>query len=408
MTSPTTNVPGIQWTPTGAVIPQESAVLAGVQADVNAAFGGNLNPALNTPQGQLASSEAAVIQDKNADWAYLLSQIDPDTAADFFQDAIGRIYFQNRIAGTSSVAQCLCVGQFNTVITQGSQAQDTNGNFWVCQQTGTIPIGGSITLPFAAVVLGPTPIPAGIITIIVSGITGWDAISNPADGVVGSNVESRAAFEYRRQQTVSKNAHGSPPAILAAVFDVTGVIDAFVFENFTNATINQGSTAYPVVAHSVYIAAVGGAPDDIGQAIFSKKDPGCNMNGNTAVEIEDDSYASNPPTYTYSYNIPTFTPFVFAVQIQNAANLPANIVTLVQNAIVASFTGADGSARARINSIVLAGKYYTAVAAIGPTVNCVSILLNIKSVGDPTLNNVTLGIDQFPTLQASDVAVTLV
>jgi uncharacterized protein (UPF0254 family) len=95
------------------------------------------------------------------------------------------------------------------------------------------------------------------------------------------------------------------------------------------------------------------------------------------------------------------------VQIQNSANLPANIVTLVQNAIVASFTGADGSARARINSTVLAGKFYVAVAGIGPTVNCISILLNIKP-GSPTLNNITVGIDQFPTLQPSDVSVSLV
>lgn len=401
----TTNVPDIQWLPTGAVAPQESAVLAGTQADINSAFGGNLNPALNTPQGQLASSNAAIIQDKNAAILYVVSQMDPDTAADAFQDAIGRIYFMDRIAGTPSTVQCLCVGAFNTTITAGSQVQDTNGNFWVCQQTGTIPIGGSITLPFAAVNLGPTAIPAGIITIIVTGITGWDAVSNPLAGAVGSNVESRAAFEYRRQQSVAANAHGSVVAIQAAVADVTGVIDSFVVENFTNATVNIGATAYPVVAHSVYVAAVGGAPVDIGAAIFSKKDPGCNMNGNTTVIITDPSYVSNPPTYNYAYNIPTNTAFKFAVQIQNNANLPANIITLVKNAIVASFTGADGSQRARINSTVLAGKFYGPVALIGPTVNCISILLGLST---PTLNSVTLGIDQFPTLQPSDVAVTLV
>lgn len=401
----TTNVPDIQWTPTGIVVPQESAVLAGTQADINAAFDGNLNPALNTPQGQLASSNAAIIQDKNAAIAYVVSQMDPDTAADAFQDAIGRIYFMEREAGTPSTVQCLCVGAFNTPITAGAQVRDTNGNFWVCQQTGTIPIGGSITLPFAAVNLGPTAIPAGIITIIVTGITGWDAVSNPLAGAVGSNVESRAAFEHRRQQSVAANAHGSVVAIQAAVADVTGVIDSFVIENFTNATVNTGATAYPVVAHSVYVAVTGGAPADIGAAIFSKKDPGCNMNGNTTVIITDPSYASNPPTYNYAYNIPTNTAFKFAVQIQNNANLPANIVTLVQNAIVASFTGADGSQRARINSTVLAGKFYGPVALIGPTVNCISILLGLST---PTLNSVTLGIDQFPTLQASDVAVSLV
>ena len=57
----TTNVPAIQFTTAGIVVPEESAILTGVQEDINAAFGGNLNfTNLNTPQGQLASSWAAV------------------------------------------------------------------------------------------------------------------------------------------------------------------------------------------------------------------------------------------------------------------------------------------------------------------------------------------------------------
>lgn len=406
MTAPTTNVPDIQWLPTGISVPQESAVLAGTQQDINAAFGGNLNPALNTPQGQLASSEAAVVQDKNAAIAYVTNQMNPDVADGAFQDAIGRIYFLNREPGTSSTAQCLCVGDFNTTINAGAQAQDTNGNFWVCLQTGTIPIGGSITLPFAAVNQGPTPIPAGIITIIVTGVTGWDSISNPLAGAVGSNVESRAAFEFRRQQSVAANSNGSPQAILGAVLGVKNIINAFVYENFTGNTVNFGTTAYPVVAHSVYVGAVGGTPTDIAQAMLGKKNPGCNMNGNTTVTITDTANTGNPQ-YTYAFNIATNTALAYTVQIQNGSSLPANIIPLVQAAVVAQLTGANGALPAGMNSTILAGSYYAPIAAIGPTVNCVSIQLKIKSGG--TLgNSLTMGIDQFPTLQLADVTVDLV
>lgn len=406
MTTPTTNVPDIQWLPTGILVPQESAVLAGVQQDINAAFGGNLNPALNTPQGQLASSEAAVIQDKNDAIAYVVSQMNPDVSAGAFQDAIARLYFLNREPGTSSTAQCVCVGDFNTTINAGAQARDTNGNFWVCTQTGTIPIGGSITLPFAAVNLGPTPIPEGIITIIVTGIAGWDAISNPDAGAVGSNVESQAAFEFRRVQSVAANAHGSPQAILGAVLGVPNIIDAFVYENFTNATVNVGTTAYPVVAHSVYVGAVGGTSEAIAQAMLSKKDPGCNMNGNTVVVVTDTNNTGNPQ-YNYAYNIPDNTALAYTVQIQNSANLPANIVALTQAAVVAQLTGSNGALPAGMNSTILAGAYYAPIAAIGPTVNCVSIQLKIKATGS-LANSLTMGIDQFPTLQLTDVTVDLV
>lgn len=401
------NVPDIVFAPTGLQVPQESAVLQGVQANYNDAFGGNLNPALNTPQGQLASSEAAIISDKNATFAEFVNQVDPDTNDGFMQDAIGRIYFMEREPGTPTVVPILCLGS-NVTIPLGAQIGDTSGNRYICALAGTLPVGGgSITLPFSCVVLGPTPCPANTVTTIISSISGWDSVNNPTPGAVGSDVESRAAFEYRRKQSVALNAHGSIVAIGAAVFDVEGVIDEYAIENFLDTTVNVGPTAYPVVAHSIYVAAVGGAPADIGQAIFSKKNDGSNMNGNTVVTIPDTSYPAPQPTYPYTYNIPTNTPLTFAVQLQASASLPADIIQLVQKAMVASFTGQDGSQRARIASTVLAGKYYAPVSAIGPEVNVVQVLLNIKP-GAPTLTNVIMGIDQFPTLDLLDVIVTLV
>lgn len=39
----TTNVPQVQFTPEGVVLPEESEILAGVFADLDTAFGGGLN-----------------------------------------------------------------------------------------------------------------------------------------------------------------------------------------------------------------------------------------------------------------------------------------------------------------------------------------------------------------------------
>ena len=59
-----TNVPAPTFGPTGFVAPAESAILAGVQADQQAAFaaaGIALNPSLTSAQGQLATSLTAII-----------------------------------------------------------------------------------------------------------------------------------------------------------------------------------------------------------------------------------------------------------------------------------------------------------------------------------------------------------
>ncbi len=61
-----TNVPVPTLGNSGYIVPEDSATLAGVQADLSQAFGGNLNPAVESPQGQLAVIETSVIARFNA------------------------------------------------------------------------------------------------------------------------------------------------------------------------------------------------------------------------------------------------------------------------------------------------------------------------------------------------------
>jgi uncharacterized phage protein gp47/JayE len=390
-----TNVPQIQWTATGLVVPSEAAVLAGVQQDFNAAFGGNLNPALNTPQGQLATSLAAVISNSYALFTSLVNGVDPDLNSGFMQDVIGRIYFLNRMPGTSTVVSCTCTGLAGTIIPTGSpntpQAQDTAGNLYYCVAGGTIPVGGSLVLSFANVVTGPIACPANTLTSIYQAVPGWDRINNAAQGVVGTNVESAQAFEYRREQSVAANAHGSAQAIYGAVIDLTGVTDAFVYENTTNAAILVGSTQYSLLPHSVYVGVIGGTPSAIALAIWTKKDLGCDMNGNTSQTVVDTNYSFPQPSYTIKYNNCALNPAAFdlTVNIKNSPALPTSIVQDVQAACTAQFNGTNTNGqRVRIGSLLLAAQFYGPVAICeGPSipVQVLSILIGSAFTGLGTL-----------------------
>lgn len=404
----TTNVPAVEFTPTGLVVPTDAEILAGVTADNNAAFGGNLNPSLETPQGQLATSQAAVISNSYAALAEFVNQVDPDTADGFMQDAIARIYFLDRSPGAPTAVLCDCVGLFGTIIPVGAQAQDTSGNRYVCTEATTIPVSGTASgVPFANIVNGPVPCPSDTLTTIFQAIPGWDTVNNPSGGVLGRFVETRAAFEFRRRQSVALNARGSLPSIYAAVFDVPDVLDVYVAENVTNATVPFGSTNFDLVAHSLYVAVVGGDTQAIGEAIWRKKDVGCNYNGNTTVTVEDDSGYSPPvPTYDVTFEIPDPLPIFFNVRIAASADVPADIVALTKAAIIAAFNGADGSQRVRIGSLILASKFVAPVSAIGPTVSILSI--EIGTSGPGALDSILAGIDQAPTVDAGDITVTLV
>lgn len=398
-----TNFPSVVFGATGVVLPAEADVLTGVQSDINQAFGGGVNPALNTPQGQLSQSLTAIIGDKNNQIAEVANQVNPDYADGRWQDAIGRIYFIDRNPAEATAINVTCVGLSGTVIPVGAKVSDANGNIYACTAAGTIPTGGSISLQFACAVYGPTAVPATV--SIYQTVVGWDT-ATITGGTVGSNVESRADFEYRRRNSVALNGKGSLPSIYANVFAVSGVLDVYVAENTTNAPITVGSSNYSLAPHSIYVAAVGGTAANIAQAIWLKKDVGADYNGNTSVVVTDTSGYNIPyPTYTVKYQVPASLPILFAVQIANNSALPSNIVALVQNAIISAFSGGDGGPRARIGSTIFASRFYSPVAAIGMNVSILSILIGTSSA---TLASLTVGIDQSPTVTAANISVTLV
>ena len=416
-----TNVPTPTFAPTGLVIPQEAAILAGVQEDFNAAFGGNLNPGLNTPQGQLCSSIAACIANANTVFATFVNQIDPDTSTGFMQDAIARIYFLNRNPAVPTTVNLLCAGVFGTIIGVGALAQDTSGNVYSCTQAGAIPVGGSITLPFANVVAGPTPCPANTVTTIYQSINGWESVNNANPGTIGSNVETPAAFEYRREQSVGLNAQGSIPAVYAKCFEVPDVIDVFVTQNNTGAVIsgaingNPNSTSYPVAAHSLYVAVTGGEAQEVANAIWAAANVGAAYQtaaggaGATLVTetvVDPSGYNVPQPSYTVKFINPASTPIYFAVTLASSTLLPSNITTLVQQAVIAQFTGqSQGSLRERIGAQILASRYFGPVQAIGPEVSILTITIGFNSsVGDASLQ---MGIDQEPTISAGNIAVII-
>ena len=412
MPLPSSAVPSLQFTPTGIVLPQESAILAGVQTDIGTAFGGGLNPALATPQGQLASSETAIIADKNAEIAYITNQVDPQYASGRFQDAIGRIYFMQRQPANPTMVTATLSGLAGTVVPSGTQAQDTSGNSYTLMAQVTIGAGGSALGLFENIANGPIPCPDNTLTVVYQAVPGWDTVNNPTlagpapSAVLGNDVETRAEFEYRRQNSVAVNGCGTPQAIYANVFAVAGVKDCYVIDNPLDTTVNSGATNYPLAPHSLYVVVVGGVDSDVAAAIWGKKDVGCNYNGNTGVTVTDPSGYNYPaPSYSVKFERPASLPILFAVNIFNSPGLPSNIISLVKAAIVARFNGTDGTTLERIGSLVLATRYYSAVAGVASNVLIQSLLIGTST---PTALSVNVGIDQAPTLDPASISVVLV
>ena len=401
-----TSVPPISWTPEGVILPTDAAILAGVQSDINAAFGGGVNPGMSTPQGQIASSDSAIISDKNSAIAYIANQVDPQYAEGRFQDAIGRIYFMTRNPASSTVVIATIGGLPGTYIPAGALALDTSQNVYQLLGAVTIGPGGTVPAEFANVSTGPIPCVAGSLTQLYQTVPGWDTVTNSAAGILGSDVESSQAFELRRQNSVALNSHGTPDAIFANVYAVAGVLDCYVIDNPSGNTVDYGPTNYPLAPHSIYVAVVGGSASAIAQAIWNAKDGGCNYNGNTTETVYDTRYAAPQPAYAVTFEIPSPVPVYFAVTVTNAVALPSDYATLIQNAIIAQFNGENGNTPAGIAALILALSYTGAIFAAVPGLSLVSIFVGLTS--SPTGYEAAMGIDQKPTLDLSGITVTAI
>lgn len=359
---PGTNVPAVTFGPNGFQAPSPGDVLAGVQADINAAFGSTLSFAPSTPQGQLAATIAALIVNNNSIFTYYTNQVDPAYATGRMQDAIARIYFLERNPAEPTVLQIQCNGAQGVVIPLGTTVKDGSGNIYQSTAAGTITSLGNVTIAFAAVVAGPTPVPGSV--SIYQAIPGWDS-ATVLSGVVGQNAESRSQFEARRLQSVAANSAGMVSSILGNVLKVAGVLDAYATENSSNSPATIGGVS--LVANSIYVAVTGGLAADVAKAIWQKKAPGCAYNGNTTVTVTDlnPAYAPPQPTYQVTFQIPPALPILFAVKLTNSQQVPSDAVTQIQNAIISAFAGGDGGPRQRIGGTVYNSRYYPPIAALG-------------------------------------------
>lgn len=399
--SGTTSVPRVSFTDLGFVAPLESAIVTGLNADYDAAFGGGLNTDAATPAGQLIAATAAMLGDANDQEVALFNSVDPANASGRMQDAIARIYYLERNPAQSTVLQIVCGGGVGVVIPAGAQVVDGNNMIYVCTALSVIGVGGTVNAPFAALVSGPLAVPLTV--AIYQVIPGWDT-AVVSSGIVGNAVESRASFEAHRAASVAANGAGFLPAIAGAVSKVPGVIDYYVTENYTGAPVTVGGVS--LAAHSLYVCVAGGASAAIARAIWTKKNPGCGYTGNISVVVEDSNSGYSPPfpVYTVTYQVPTAAPICFLVKISTGPAVPATAATLIQNAIIRAFNGEDGGTRARIGSAVYASRFYSAVASLGFWAQIVTIQIGTGAVPGATFTGSIAG----STLTVSSVTGTIV
>ena len=419
----TTNVPLPTFTPTGVSVPAPQAVLAGVQQDWVQAFaltGKTLNTELTTPQGQLQQSQSYMVSAFFAALAQMVANVDPMTSQGTYQDALGRIYFLTRQAATAATVAATVVGTPSQLLPAGSLAQSSDDTIWATTTDVTFGPLSTAAVTLQATVTGSAPA-AGVNDLtIYQQVPGWESISNSVASTPGTDTESRQSFEQRRSESVEIGGVGQPANVRAAIGNVTGVTDAYVYNNGGDTAINAGTTHYPIPAHSIAIIVSGGADADVAAAINSKLDCGCGLPTSAGlgtlitVNVQDTvNYVAPYPTYLINFVRPQVLQVYFTANVANLSTLPATYVQQVQQAVAATFADGflseDGTiavSRARIGGQIVAAEYAAPLLALG---NITPVALFVSTTAAPSSGaSLTPGIDQQPVCLALNITVNAV
>ena len=273
----------------GLLTKTQAELVSEFTAAMQSIYGNDIDLSQSSPDGQ----QMMIIVQEILDLLDLITQIynffDPDNAIGNILDQRVAINGIQRQGGTFTLtnitivtsASCTLYGldqNTNPVYT----VQDNAGNQFQLITTIAISGAGTQALAFQAKDPGAVLTIPNTITIPVTIVLGVTSVNNPTTyTVLGINEETDAQLKIRRQQSVAIGSQGYHDGLVAALKNLNGVTDAFVYENVTSSTDGDG-----IPGHSIWVIVAGSASNGlISGAIYQKRNAGCGMKGSQSVGI---------------------------------------------------------------------------------------------------------------------------
>lgn len=389
---------------TGVIVPDTSTTLDQVRNEYRAAFGDDLDVSAETPQGVLITAETESRDAVARNNAALANQINPNLAGGVFLDAIWAFTGGARFVATPSVIRGVeLAGVPTTIIPAGVVASvGTDGARFVLTSPVILDGSGNGLGVFQSVELGAFPAGVGALNTIVTGVLGWETVSNPYAAEEGEPEESDAASRARRRVTLALQGVSLPEAIVSGVNDLPGVQSMAFRENFTDApVVIEGVTLAP---HSVYACVDGGIENDIGLMLLRKKSMGAGWNGTTTVNVQE---PFSGQIYPVQFSRPAEIQIYMQVFVKAGAPF-ADVPGTVRNAILAYASGdQEGEEGFVVGGDVSAFEIASAVNRTAAPIYVTNLLLSTDGITFSTAT-IDITIAQVARTAAGQIAVTVV
>ena len=279
----------------GLTVMSYSDLLAAATTAFQGIYGNDINLNSNSADGQLVNFIAQMSTDVRELIVATYNSFSQDRASGVMLDERASLINQTRRSGSFTITPITVVvntatsvnlqgldSNINSITATGYTISDNAGNQYILTDSQTNLVSGTYTLNFRAANIGLVTTIPNTITNQVTIILGVTSVNNPTGAsVTGVDEETDTQFRLQCQETVAQNARSSVDALEAALYNIPGVTQAFVYENLTESTDVNG-----IPPHGIWVIVENATAYEtqISQAIYNQLN--CqNMKGSISVPI---------------------------------------------------------------------------------------------------------------------------
>lgn len=261
--------------------------------------------------------------------------------------------------------------------------------------------GGVATVDITAKVSGlDGNVAANTIIVITHPETGIDTVTNAAVTSGGEDAETDEALRNRIKLSLSSAGAATLDAIRAGVLDVTGLSACALEENDTITDYTPGG----LPAKSFRVTALGGADDDIGQAIFDNKPAGIQAYG----DVSGNAVSDDGTAYVMWFRRPDPIDIYVDVILTTDSTFPTDGLALVENAIITYIGGTDLNAVEHLGLDIGADVIFNEVVATVMDIQGVTdVVVGMNTTGAPVVETANISIATTEKAVTSTTLVTV-
>ena len=246
--------------------------------EMRAIYGNDIYLDNDSQDYQMISAFALMAYDVQQALLLAYNNISPATATGTGLDRVVALNGIRRAKASYSTCLVKLTGTAGTTISNGV-VQDSRGIQWRLPEQITISDNGTATALATCTTIGRITAATGDINTIVTPTRGWTSVINDVPAIAGVNQETDSALRAKQRISTANPSNTVFEGTIGAIANVDGVVRYAAYENDTD-TERDG-----LPPHSITMVVDGGTDQDVAQAIYLHKTPGCYTNGDIEVNV---------------------------------------------------------------------------------------------------------------------------